>query len=252
MLVHPEAFFSHVRANLFGGRISQSQIDGLNRLLGFWDQYLHGPLDELAYDLATSLHETDKTMQPITEHGQRSYFDKYEPGTHIGKILGNTIKGDGFKFRGEGDVQNTGRANAAKATKRLNELFGLGIDLVAHPEQRGDPKVSALSLFVGNREGWWTGKGLSKYLDGIDEADAEDLREFINARHVVNGTDKAAAIGEYALVFEAALKAGGYGAKPAPVPNAPKSSKSPLAPLVAALMAIVAAAVAYLKSKGLF
>jgi hypothetical protein len=58
----------------------------------------------------------------------------------------------------QGQVNGTGRANARKATQRLNEVFGLGIDLESRPEMRGDPFISAHSLFLGCREGWWTGK----------------------------------------------------------------------------------------------
>jgi hypothetical protein len=90
-------------------------------------------------------------MQPIKERGPVSYFNKYEPGTKIGKLLGNTQKGDGYRFKGEGHVQNTGRRNAAFASKRLNEVFGLNIDLVKNPEKRGDPFSSAQSLFLATR-----------------------------------------------------------------------------------------------------
>lgn len=208
-------FFKAIRP-MFGGSLNQSQVDGLNRLLDVWHKYyaINGSLQELAYNLATSFHETAATMQPITERGGRSYFNKYETGTRVGKILGNTQKGDGYRFRGEGDVQNTGRANARKATKRLNEVFNLGVDLEANPDQRGDPFISAHSLFLGNREGWWTGRDLGDYIDGIDESDEEDRREYIGARAVVNGKDRASLIAGYALKFEAALKAADYGKKP--------------------------------------
>lgn len=201
-------FFDHVRAAPFGGSMTQGQVDGLNQLLDVWEQYCDDdPLDLLSYDLGTAFLETGGTMRPIKERGQRSYFDKYAPGTRRGKILGNTKPGDGYRFRGEGHVQNTGRSNAGRATLRLNELFGLGIDLEKKPSQRGDPLISALSLFIGNKEGWWTGHNLLDYLDGIDESDAEDFAEFENARRVVNGTDRAADIAGFALAFAHALRA---------------------------------------------
>jgi len=206
------------------GLITQQQVDGMENLLNVWEgHYSDDPLDLLAYDLATAYHETAHTMQPIEEYGARSYFDKYEPGTRIGKVLGNTQPGDGYRFRGQGHVQNTGRANARKATKRLNEVFGFGVDLEKNPEKRGDPIISAHSLFLGNKEGWWTGKDLLDYLDGVDEPDADDLKEFIAARRVVNGTDKAEKIGGYALAFEKALWAAGYGvdAPVGPTPSGP-------------------------------
>lgn len=197
---------------MFPGRLSNSQVVGMERLLDVWEKFYakDGHRNELAYDLATSYHETGATMQPITERGPVSYFDKYEPGTKLGRMLGNTLKGDGYRFRGEGDVQNTGRRNARYSSQQLNKAFGLNVDFEAYPEKRGDPVLSAHCLFLGNREGWWTGRDLAKYIDRIDEDDKEDLREFANARAVVNGSDKAVQIGKYALVFEAALKAAGY------------------------------------------
>jgi putative chitinase len=79
-------------------------------------------------------------------------------------------------------------------------MFGLGIDLVANPEQRRDPFVSAMSLFLGNKEGWWTGRKLGDYL-------IPGRPDFVNARRVVNGTDKAATIAGYAQKFKVAIQA---------------------------------------------
>ncbi len=199
-------FYDAVRTSLFRGKLSHSQVEGMENLLDVWDKHFAGaadipnPTDHLAYDLATAFHETARSMQPITEYGQVAYFDKYEPGTKLGQQLGNTENGDGYRFRGEGHVQNTGRRNALKATTRLNELFGLGIDLVANPEQRRDPFVSAMSLFLGNKEGWWTGRKLGDFL-------IPGRPDFVNARRVVNGMDMAATIAGYARKFKQAIQA---------------------------------------------
>lgn len=207
-----KAFYDYLRPRLFNGGIAGPQVAGMERLLDVWEKFYakDGSRNELAYDLATSYHETAWTMQPITERGPRSYFDKYEPGTKLGKMLGNTMPGDGYLFRGEGDVQNTGRRNAAYSSRKLNAAFLLGVDFVKNPEKRGDPILSAHCLFLGNRQGWWTGADIKKYIDTVDESDAEDLREFMRARAIVNGSDKAEKIGRNALVFEGALKAAGY------------------------------------------
>jgi putative chitinase len=230
------AFYEHVRGAVFGGSLSQSQVEGMENLLNVQAKYIPDmDDDELAYDLGTASWETANTMQPITERGPKSYFNKYDPGTRIGNILGNTQPGDGYRFRGEGHVQNTGRRNASVATKRLNQLYNLGIDLVANPDQRGDPLISALSLYIGNREGWWTGKAIEDYIDFIDESDDEELREFANARRIVNGTDKAAEIAKRALAFKKGLQKAGYKAgkvvpeepkTPAPVPTPAPQERS--------------------------
>lgn len=206
-MLNGRAFFDAQRGGaMFPRDFSLDQVAGIDNLLDVWERYFVADSDSLlGYNLGTSFHETAGTMQPITDRGSRAYFDKYEPGTRLGKVLGNTALGDAYLFRGEGHVQNTGRANALKATRGINELFRLGIDLVAHPEQRGDPFISAISLFLGNKEGWWTGKDLLDYIDGIPESEAEDLREFVQARRVVNGTDKAEKIAGHAMEFYKAL-----------------------------------------------
>jgi hypothetical protein len=74
--------------------------------------------------------------------------------------------------------------------------------------------ISAHSLFLGNREGWWTGKALGRFIDGKDEADDVDVKEYLAARGVVNGSDKAQKIANHAIVFETALRGAGYNVAP--------------------------------------
>lgn len=191
-------FFDSIRP-LFNGHLSATQVTGMDMIL---DEGKRLKVEEnaLAYCLATAFYETAETMQPIHERGSKSYFNKYEPGTSIGKALGNTQPGDGFKYRGRGFVQLTGRRNYALAGAKL------GINLLGDPDLALVPSVAAQVMFDGMEAGWFTGKGLDDYIDDKDEADSEDLREFIAARKIINGTDKAQLIGGYALKFEAALK----------------------------------------------
>ncbi len=93
-----------------------------------------------AHMLATIKHECADTFQPITERGAKAYFNKYEPGTSIGKNLGNTVKGDGYLYRGRGYVQITGRANYQK----LSSVLGLTgeDDLIMHPDHALHPDVA--------------------------------------------------------------------------------------------------------------
>ena len=205
-------FYNKVRGTLFRGSISAEQFAGMENLLDVWDQYYSDQrIDNLSYNLATTYHETARKMQPIYEYGPRSYFNKYDAGTRLGRILGNTVKGDGYRFRGAGHVQNTGRRNAKVATERLNKAFNLGVDLVKNPDKRLDPFISAHSLFLGNLQGWWTGKGLDKYLD---DDDRDEFNDYMRARYVVNGTDKRSTIAGYAVRFENALREAGYKPKP--------------------------------------
>lgn len=199
--MNTDAFFAAVRGRLFGGTLTIDQVEGMTALLEAWGRLGNGNRQQLAYILATAFHETARTMQPIYERGARSYFDKYEPGTPLGRRLGNTQPGDGFRYRGRGFVQLTGRRNYKFAGGKL------GIDLIGRPDDALGTVIAAEILITGSLEGWFTGKSLGAFIDDIDEADDAETREFIAARRTINGQDKATLIAQEAIAFEVALKA---------------------------------------------
>lgn len=209
--MNPTAFFAEVRT-LFGGAITQKQVEGTNAILDGFEQHGDGDIRHLAYLLATAKHETAHTMQPIYERGQKTYFNKYEPGTDIGKALGNTVAGDGFRYRGRGYVQLTGRANYRKAGEKMS------VDLLGNPDLALQPHIAACILIRGCIEGWFTGKKLSSYPD------------FKNMRRVVNGIDRASDI---ALVAEGFLRALNLAEATTPKPAIPAPPDAPLPPIEA-------------------
>lgn len=182
--------FDRVR-QIFGGKLSQSQVDGINAIMAAWGERGDGDDRHLAYLLATAKWETAHTMQPIYERGAKAYFNKYEPGTKIGKALGNTQKGDGYRYRGRGYVQLTGRANYRK--------FGIE----DAPDDALKPETAAHILIMGCLKGMFTGKKLA------------DFKTFASMRKVVNGTDKAVEIAAIADGFLAALEGAPMSTEPA-------------------------------------
>jgi hypothetical protein len=186
-------FFDSVRADF--GSLSTKQVEGIEVLFAACNGL---PAMHAAYILATAWHETARTMQPIYERGSVAYFNKYDAGTPIGKRLGNTLKGDGFKFRGRGYVQITGRTNYLRASNAN------GVDLVGAPDRALEPAIAAKIIVDGMCRGWFTGKKLANY------------DNFTAMRRVVNGTDKAALIAGYATKFQTALAKA-----PQPLPDTP-------------------------------
>lgn len=155
----------------------------------------------LAYMLGTTKWETDHTMQPIAEAGGNSYYTKmYDiTGTRpsLARRNGNTNKGDGIKYRGRGFVQLTWKNNYFKMTEELNKA-GINADLVANPELAMRDDIAAFILFEGMLRGLFTGKKLSDYFNNIKT-------DWLNARRIINGTDKAAEIAGISKQFYADL-----------------------------------------------
>jgi putative chitinase len=198
------AFFEAVRSPLFAGKLSASQVSGMEAILD--EAGSRGTrLEWLAYMLATTLLETARTMQPIKEYGGKAYFTKMYDinGSRPAKAreLGNLSPGDGARYPGRGYVQLTGLSNYARASRKI------GVDLVTNPDAAMVPANAAKIMFVGMEEGWFTGKKLSDYING-------GKADYYGARGIINGKDRAAEIATYAKQFEAALRASGYDGKP--------------------------------------
>lgn len=119
----------------------KSGINSVNRIAGF--------LSQIGVESGEFLY--------VKELGADSYFSKYEPGTSIGKNLGNTQKGDGARYKGRGLIQVTGRANYAACGKAL------GIDLINNPELLEQPKYAVDSA------GWyWDTRNINAACDADD------------------------------------------------------------------------------------
>lgn len=94
---------------------------------------------------------------------------RYEPPSDKATELGNTEKGDGFRYRGRGLIQITGRYNYRNAGNDL------GLDLEEHPELAEKPETAATIA------GWyWHRHGCNGWADNDTEEAFEKVTRIIN------------------------------------------------------------------------
>ena len=204
-MINRKKFFDGIRQGPFPGKLKATQVHGIEAILDEWERRKLTDLRWLADMLGTAYLETAMTMQPIVERGGKSYFNKYNAGTTIGRRLGNTQPGDGYKFRGRGYVQITGRANYQKMSQLLRDtgVVGAGnaeLSLIADPELALQPGIAAFIMFEGMTRGTFTGKKLSDYFN-------KTAADWINARKIINGLDRANDIAGWSKQFYADLVA---------------------------------------------
>jgi hypothetical protein len=194
-MVNRQNLYGVIRPLLFNNSLKQSQVDGIEAILKAWEVSTYTDIRWLAYMLGTTYHETARTMQPIEEYGKGKgykYGEKIKR-SGIAYILPNQI------YYGRGFVQLTWYENY--------ELMGrlLGIDLLNHPELALNVDVASKIMFEGMTKGAssfgdFTGKCLEMYFNGKTE-------DWVGARKIINGTDKAEVIASYSKTFYKALAA---------------------------------------------
>lgn len=179
-------FFDKARQRPFERALTVEAVHDIETIARRWFQTETGTIEQLAYILATAFWETArfKTMEEYADG------KAYEGRTD----LGNTVPGDGPRYKGRGFPMLTGRRNYTY----WQQLTGR--PLIAQPALATDAVLSARILIEGMMRGTFTGKKLPDYVN-------ETIVDYRDARRVVNGTDKALEISNIAYSFLDAIKA---------------------------------------------
>ncbi|MCK4835670.1 MAG: hypothetical protein KAT17_03500 [Candidatus Aminicenantes bacterium] len=185
MIINRRFFFNYLRNHLFGGRLSQSEVDGMEFFLDYWEDNKDTLVDYrwLSYILGTVYHETGKTFQPLREWGKGRGRPYGEPDPETGQI-----------YYGRGYIQLTWKENYEKYKKILK------VDLVKDPDLALKPELSTKITFHGMINGTFTGKKLRDFFNKEEE-------DWYNARKIVNPKDFKTfqSIEDYSLTFYAAI-----------------------------------------------
>lgn len=193
---------------LFNRKISASQKSGIIRIVEAWDKYGYGLDTALAYELATSYHETGRRMQPVRETFATSdaqAISRLDKAFTAGKLkwVKTPYWRDGWF--GRGDVQLTHEDNY-KGELRDAVLKEFKIDIHKDPGAVLRPDVSAFILIEGTTKGRtfksdFTTSSLEQFIN-------EKKTDYPNARKTVNPKEKDSygKIAEYADKFEQAIR----------------------------------------------
>lgn len=185
------------------GKLSQSQVDAINFIVDAMDKDKSITYPQGAYILATTWHETATTMLPIAEYGKgngRPYgtwqrnskgeLYAYKNGNRNTVYLQSEYP---HLYYGRGETQNTWYDNYEK----LSKVFG--VDFLKNPDLLLTQEWSTPVTIYSMKNGLYTGRRLSDYIH-------QSKKDYVNARRIINGTDKANLIAGYADTFEKALR----------------------------------------------
>lgn len=163
-------FFGQVQREVgLGLRLVESLDYRADRLGSIFRYFRRNPDEALLFG-RTSDHPADQEAI-----ANRAYADRNGNG--------GVESGDGWRFRGRGLKQVTGRANYRAFTEDHAQLFGERIDFEAEPELLGTPRFAARSALW-----FWRANDLFTLADaGIGRAAADSITAIINP-----GTDSYA------------------------------------------------------------
>ena len=159
-------------------------------------KYMKTLVEDLTYTKAASLVKLFPSNVPTLAYATEIVAKaKSNPGgydqEYVGNIIyadrnGNHLPGDGYKYRGRGFLQLTGRANY----RALAAVTGL--DLEANPDQAADPPTAALIAAV-----YWRSRNCNTY---ADKKDVKSVTRLINGAGYA-GLDTRVALSTKALTI---------------------------------------------------
>jgi hypothetical protein len=173
------------------GALPSDQLDALNLLLDFMEDDTDiSDIRWFAYMLATVKAEHSDFKPGPESHALWSQHTG--PGDYAEEVA--APDGSLHRYFGRGYVQLTWLKNY----KSVGNGIGMGDQLANNPDLAMDPNTAYSVMSYGMRNRTFTGKELSDYINGNNA-------DYVNARRIINGLNRAQEIAGYATAFETML-----------------------------------------------
>ena len=202
MGINRKFLYDEIRNKLFPDGLEQHQVDGTEAILDKWEGKHAGDDDRwLAYILATAFHESAHTMQPVREtlaSSDSQAVARLDSAWHGGKLSWVSKPywqpdAKGLSWFGRGLIQITHKSNYQKLATAIGNP-----KLATDPDEALKMDVAIDIMFTGMMDGLFTGKKLAQYFD-------KNSDDWVNARRIVNGLDRADKIASYGRAYYAAI-----------------------------------------------
>lgn len=179
-----------------GANISETQAEGFNAILKALNDE-GASLKQACFLLSVVLSETNRKMLPKEEDEYSDfYIQMYDiEGLRptVAMRMGNTVAGDGEKYKQRGFLPVLGKTNY----KTIGAT--IGVDLVQNPEKLMELDIASKALVKGVFEGTYTGYPLSKFINTRST-------DYTNACRASKGLENAKKISFMAQQLEKVLK----------------------------------------------
>jgi putative chitinase len=161
---------------------------GFDRGMALYD--INTPERKAAF-LANIAHESGNFKYTVELWGKKP--SKWQARYEGHKGLGNNQPGDGYRYRGRGFLQITGRANYRNVTKWLRDVDPNCPDFEADPDALATPEWASISACA-----WWANNRCNQ---------AADTGDISKTRRIVNGT-KMLGLAEVTKTYKELLHGG--------------------------------------------
>jgi len=188
--------FYNTVAAMFMGSADASQSEGIEAIIAGCTQYYVTDKRMIAYILATTHWESDRSMQPIAERGKGK---GYRYGSKIKQDHSVYLLPDEIYY-GRGFCQTTWFENYQMLSNQ-KYAKSKGWDFLNNPDLLLTMEPAVWAMIHCMWLGLYTGVGLRNYFNST-------ITDYVNARKIINGLDQAQTIAKFAETYFAALSAG--------------------------------------------